>query len=65
MTEIQVLELQLENNGLKIEVLTLRQQLAQAVMPAVQKEREDLVAQHKALAEAAQKPGVMSLVKAE
>ena len=56
MTDLQVLELQLENNALKLEILNLRGSLAQAMMPGVQQEREALIAQYKA-AEAAAKSG--------
>jgi len=48
MNELQVLELQLESNGMKIEILNLRQQLSQAIMPTVQRERDELIAKYQA-----------------
>jgi hypothetical protein len=49
MTDLEVKALQLENNGMKVEILNLRTQLAQALMPAVQQEREKLIAEYREL----------------
>ena len=49
MTDLEVKALQLECNGMKVEILNLRSQLAQAMMPSVQQEREQLIAEYKAL----------------
>ena len=56
MTDLQVLELQLENNALKLEILNLRGSLAQAMMPGVQQERDVLISKYRE-AEAASKAG--------
>jgi hypothetical protein len=55
MTDLEVKALQLENNGMKVEILNLRSQLAQALMPAVQQEREQLIAEYRDLEAKAKK----------
>lgn len=49
MTELEVKALQLENNGMKMEILNLRAQLSQAMMPSIQQERDQLIAEYKAI----------------
>ncbi len=49
MTEQQILELQLECNGMKMEILNLRVQVANVTMPHIQKERDELMAKYNAL----------------